>query len=61
MCAAVVQMIPKCLPRKNVMFKILNKYIKLAAYNNYNNSLRSNEILGWGGVENRQLLCFFKA
>jgi hypothetical protein len=22
---------------------------------------RSNEILGWEGVENRQLLCFFKA
>jgi hypothetical protein len=22
---------------------------------------RSNEILGWGGVGNRQLLCFFKA
>jgi hypothetical protein len=21
---------------------------------------RSNEILGWEGVENRQLLCFFK-
>jgi hypothetical protein len=23
--------------------------------------VRSNEILGWGGVGNRQLLCFFKA
>jgi hypothetical protein len=22
---------------------------------------RSNEILGWGGVGNRQLLCIFKA
>jgi hypothetical protein len=22
---------------------------------------RSNEILGWEGVANRQLLCFFKA
>jgi hypothetical protein len=22
---------------------------------------RSNEILGWGGVGHRQLLCFFKA
>jgi hypothetical protein len=22
---------------------------------------RSNEFLGWGGVGNRQLLCFFKA
>jgi hypothetical protein len=22
---------------------------------------RSNESLGWEGVENRQLLCFFKA
>jgi hypothetical protein len=23
--------------------------------------VRSNEILGWGGVGNRQLLCFFTA
>jgi hypothetical protein len=25
------------------------------------NIARSNEILGWEGVGNRQLLCFFKA
>jgi hypothetical protein len=25
------------------------------------NMARSNEILGWEGVGNRQLLCFFKA
>jgi hypothetical protein len=25
------------------------------------NIARSNEILGWEGVANRQLLCFFKA
>jgi hypothetical protein len=25
------------------------------------NIVRSNEILGWGGVGNRQLLCFFTA
>jgi hypothetical protein len=25
------------------------------------NTARSNEILGWEGVGNRQLLCFFKA
>jgi hypothetical protein len=29
--------------------------------NNYKNIARSNEILGWEGVGNRQLLCFFKA
>jgi hypothetical protein len=28
----------------------------------FSNSIEcSNEILGWEGVENRQLLCFFKA
>jgi hypothetical protein len=27
----------------------------------YNNIARSNEILGWDDVGNRQLFCFFKA
>jgi hypothetical protein len=48
--------------------------IKASEYHNPGNSIffysiaryfssiaRSNEILGWEGVGNRQLLCFFKA
>jgi hypothetical protein len=32
------------------------KFLTLASY-----IVRSNEILGWEGVGNRQLFCFFKA
>jgi hypothetical protein len=40
-------------PKKENFSDVTNSCVILYA--------RSNEILGWGGVENRQLLCFFKA
>jgi hypothetical protein len=38
-----------------------NGYNKNEIFAGYWDIARSNEILGWGGVGNRQLLCFFKA
>jgi hypothetical protein len=37
------------------------KKCKFAGTGLNNSMARSNEILGWEGVGNRQLLCFFKA
>jgi hypothetical protein len=44
-----------------ILILTVQMFIEWTLHNYYYNIARSNEILGWEGVGNRQLLCFFKA
>jgi hypothetical protein len=65
-----VQSLFICLQNARLQIKFLVEYViydqfKIVSDPSSNirevTSARSNEILGWEGVGNRQLLCFFKA
>jgi hypothetical protein len=65
-----VQSLFICLQNARLQIKFLVEYViydqfKIVSDPSLNirevTSARSNEILGWEGVGNRQLLCFFKA
>jgi hypothetical protein len=44
---------------KKMLLQMTSGFLQLESTLTY--IARSNEILGWEGVGNRQLLCFFKA
>jgi hypothetical protein len=47
--------------KTKIKIRICGFFIHKLVVKNYQYIAHSNEILGWGGVGNRQLLCFFKA